>query len=83
MLDEAGVRALASMRGSEPGFAPLDVTVNGHPLVYLDSANTSQKPRQVIDAMRQVGDTLPASLRETGEGGCAACPSVCERRASL
>ncbi|MCU7723420.1 cysteine desulfurase [Actinoplanes sp. KI2] len=26
--------------------------VNGHPLVYLDSANTSQKPRQVIDAMR-------------------------------
>ena len=38
---------------------------------------------EVIDAMRQVGDTLPASLRETGEGGCAACPSVCERRASL
>ena len=28
---------------------------------------------EVIDAMRQVGDTLPASLRETGEGGCAAC----------
>ena len=38
---------------------------------------------EVIDAMRQVGDTLPASLRETGEGGCAACPSVCERRTSL
>ena len=32
---------------------------------------------EVIDAMRQVGDALPASLRETGEGGCAACPSVC------
>jgi len=26
--------------------------VNGHPLVYLDSANTSQKPRQVLEAMR-------------------------------
>ena len=26
-------------------------TVNGHPLVYLDSAATSQKPRQVIDAV--------------------------------
>jgi cysteine desulfurase/selenocysteine lyase len=26
--------------------------VNGHPLVYLDSANTSQKPRQVLEIMR-------------------------------
>jgi cysteine desulfurase / selenocysteine lyase len=33
-------------------FPILDRQVNGHPLVYLDSANTSQKPRQVIDAMR-------------------------------
>lgn len=31
---------------------------------------------EVIDAMRQVGDALPPSLRETGEGGCAACPSA-------
>lgn len=31
---------------------------------------------EVIDAMKAVGDALPASLRETGEGGCAACPSV-------
>ena len=27
------------------------VTPEGLPLVYLDSANTSQKPRQVIDAI--------------------------------
>ena len=32
---------------------------------------------EVIDAMRQVGDTMPSSLRETGEGGCAGCPSMC------
>jgi len=33
-------------------FPILDRTVrDGRPLVYLDSANTSQKPRQVIDAM--------------------------------
>src|SRR3954470_14883998 len=34
-------------------FPILDRLVNGHPLVYLDSANTSQKPRQVIDTMRE------------------------------
>lgn len=33
-------------------FPLLDSEVNGHPLVYLDSAATSQKPRQVLDAER-------------------------------
>ncbi|MBD2848245.1 cysteine desulfurase [Paenibacillus sp. IB182496] len=32
-------------------FPILSETINGHPLVYLDSAATSQKPRQVIDAV--------------------------------
>jgi cysteine desulfurase / selenocysteine lyase len=32
-------------------FPILDQEINGHPLVYLDSAATSQKPQQVIDAM--------------------------------
>src|SRR5690606_6596301 len=43
-LDVAKVRA---------DFAILDREVNGHRLVYLDSSNTSQKPRQVIDVMRE------------------------------
>jgi cysteine desulfurase/selenocysteine lyase len=34
-------------------FPILDQEVNGHPLVYLDSAATSQKPRQVIEAVEQ------------------------------
>ncbi len=34
------------------------------------------EPDEVILAMKEVGDALPSSLRETGEGGCAACPSV-------
>ena len=34
-------------------FPILDREVNGHPLVYLDSGNTSQKPVQVLDAMRE------------------------------
>ncbi len=34
-------------------FPILGREVNGHPLVYLDSANTSQKPRQVLDVLRE------------------------------
>jgi cysteine desulfurase/selenocysteine lyase len=33
-------------------FPILQETVNDHPLVYLDNAASSQKPRQVIDAIR-------------------------------
>src|SRR5690625_3139181 len=33
-------------------FPALHQKVNGHPLVYLDNAATSQKPKSVIDAMR-------------------------------
>lgn len=36
-------------------------------------------PDEVLQAMKEVGDALPASLRETGEGGCAGCPSVCAK----
>jgi cysteine desulfurase/selenocysteine lyase len=43
-LDVATVRA---------DFPILSREVNGHPMVYLDSANTSQKPRQVIEAIRE------------------------------
>jgi cysteine desulfurase / selenocysteine lyase len=38
----------ATVRGD---FPILQREVHGRPLVYLDSANTSQKPRQVLDAM--------------------------------
>jgi cysteine desulfurase/selenocysteine lyase len=34
-------------------FPILDRQVNGHPLVYLDSAATSQKPQQVLDVVRE------------------------------
>src|SRR5437588_5683037 len=41
-LDVAAIRA---------DFPILAREVNGHPLVYLDNAATSQKPRAVIDAL--------------------------------
>ena len=34
-------------------FPILHQTVNGHPLIYLDNAATTQKPQSVIDAMTQ------------------------------
>lgn len=34
---------------------------------------------ELVDAMKAVGDSMPCSLRETGEGGCAACPSVASK----
>lgn len=36
-------------------------------------------PDEVLVAMKEVGDALPSSLRETGEGGCASCPSICAK----
>ena len=36
---------------TRPDFPILDRVVNGRPLVYLDSAASSQKPRQVVEAM--------------------------------
>src|SRR6266851_3457789 len=38
-----------SLRGD---FPILDQKVHGHPLLYLDNAATTQKPRAVIDALR-------------------------------
>lgn len=45
-LDDQVVRALRA------DFPILNTQVNGHPLVYLDSGATSQKPVQVLDAER-------------------------------
>jgi cysteine desulfurase / selenocysteine lyase len=61
----SATQTVAQAQAQVPDVPPLDVSrvradfpildreVNGHPLVYLDSANTSQKPRQVLDALRE------------------------------
>lgn len=43
-------------------FPLLDQQFNGHQLVYLDSANTSQKPQAVIDAMTDYYETTNANV---------------------
>ena len=52
-LDVARIRA---------DFPVLAQTVNGRPLVWLDSASTSQKPRQVLEAMRVVYEEHNANI---------------------
>ena len=72
----------AEVRGSSPGkalevgrirkdFPILDRTVRGgRPLIYLDSANTSQKPRQVIDTLTDFYERHNANIhRATHELG--------------
>ncbi len=43
-------------------FPALSLEVHGKPLAYLDSANSSQKPRQVLDAMRSFYETSYANV---------------------
>jgi cysteine desulfurase/selenocysteine lyase len=43
-------------------FPILERQVNGHPLVYLDNAASSQKPKQVIDALVTFYTTINANV---------------------
>src|SRR3954451_5201245 len=43
-------------------FPILQTEVNGHPLVYLDSGATSQRPFAVLDAEREFASTLNAAV---------------------
>jgi cysteine desulfurase/selenocysteine lyase len=46
-------------------FPILSRIVNGHPLVYLDSAASSQKPRSVVDAMARYYETSHANVHRS------------------
>jgi cysteine desulfurase/selenocysteine lyase len=61
------------MRASTPSAPPewaalraefpiLDQRVHGHPLVYLDNAATSQKPRAVLNALQRYYETANANV---------------------
>ncbi|MFN0091931.1 MAG: SufS family cysteine desulfurase [Acidimicrobiales bacterium] len=52
-LDVAAVKA---------DFPLLAQTAHGRPIVYLDSAATSQKPRSVLDAMTEYYETINANV---------------------
>ena len=46
-------------------FPIFDRTLDDQPIIYLDSANTSQKPRQVIDAMTSFMETTYAPINRS------------------
>jgi cysteine desulfurase/selenocysteine lyase len=48
-----------------PDFPILTRTVEGHRLVYLDSAATAQKPRQVLDALRAFYERSNANVHRS------------------
>ncbi|KKZ13360.1 MAG: cysteine desulfurase [Candidatus Synechococcus spongiarum SP3] len=50
-MSAATERQLDLARLTRPDFPLLEQTLQGQPLVYMDHAATSQKPRQVIDAL--------------------------------
>jgi len=56
-----GPRALGVER-IRADFPVLSRTASGRPLVWLDNASTSQKPRQVLDAMQRVYEEHNANI---------------------
>ncbi|MCH4209846.1 SufS family cysteine desulfurase [Bifidobacterium sp.] len=53
---------MADFEAIRDEFPILDQSIHGHPLVYLDSAATSQKPRVVIDAEDEFYRTINAGV---------------------
>ena len=77
--DAVGVSAAAAGRldpyAIRRDFPILDTTVHGRPLVYLDSAATSQKPRPVLEAVerfyREYNANVHRGIYEIGERATA------------
>jgi cysteine desulfurase / selenocysteine lyase len=61
---------MMDIQGIRKQFPILDQEVNGNPLVYLDSAATSQKPAQVIEAVsnyyRQINSNVHRGVHTLG-----------------
>ena len=55
-------RKVTRVRDVRPDFPILQQAIHGRPFVYLDSAATTQKPRQVIEAIAEYYRTLNANV---------------------
>ena len=68
-------------------FPLLSRTVHGKPLVYFDNANTSQKPRQVIEAVdnhyREHNANVARAVHQLGEEATAAYENARDKLAAF
>jgi cysteine desulfurase/selenocysteine lyase len=82
MIQETAAPALSVARVRED-FPLLDRTVHGRPLVYLDNAATTQKPRVVLDAMAsyytEINANVHRGVHELSERATAAYEAARER----
>ena len=62
MMAQSKPRPAAAFEPPRADFEILSRTVYGKPLVYLDSAASAQKPRQVLDAMNEFAITEYANV---------------------
>ncbi|MGY5863223.1 MAG: aminotransferase class V-fold PLP-dependent enzyme [Candidatus Thorarchaeota archaeon] len=71
MATDKGLRLMVDWKKIRNDFPALERTINGRPVVYLDSACMALKPRQVIDAMNEYYEQYPAcggrSIHKFGE----------------
>ena len=86
MTEVAPVSALDAGR-IRLDFPVFEAERDGKPLAYLDSANSSQKPRQVLDAMRSFYETSYANVHravyELGERATAGYEGAREKVRAL
>src|SRR6188508_1721872 len=86
MSETAAATALDARR-LRPDFPALELEIHGKPLAYLDSANSSQKPRQMLDAMREFYETSYANVHravyELGERSTAALEGARDKVAAF
>ena len=67
-------RAIVTCDAQDHVYWDADILIDGPKIVKI-GPHLTDPCDEVIDAMRAVGDALPASLRETGGGGLAATPT--------
>src|SRR5262249_15017254 len=64
-LGSAGAKSMRLDQETRGDFPILARIVNGHPLVYLDSAASSQRPRSVIEAMSRYYERSHANVHRS------------------